>query len=192
MTCIVGIQTDEGVWMGADSHQECNGVALLVKEPKVYRLSVPNVRENEPKFKMLVGGCGEHRFFQLVNYALKVPPYDENWDEMTWLVQDFIDALRTCIRDGGQMQPDRGRDYHPNLLMLGFHGRLFIVGGDFAVEDVERPFRAIGCGEDAAMGVLYTLGLALSTDPEQGIRVALEAAAEIAVGVRPPFHIKKL
>ena len=70
--------------------------------------------------------------------------------------------------------------------LVGYKGRLFIVHSDYQVAIPSQQFAACGCGQDIALGSLYSTA---SRSPLKRIELALKASQEFSAGVREPFHI---
>ncbi|HYH23324.1 MAG TPA: hypothetical protein VD995_32315 [Azospirillum sp.] len=177
MTCIVGLVDNDRVWMGGDS-AGVSGLDITVRaDTKVFR--------NED---MLIGFTNSFRMGQLLHYKLKPPPRDEDADVFRYMVVDFVDAVRACLKDGGWAQ--RSNDVESGgCFLVAYEGRLFSVQSDYQVGEAIRGYHAIGCGADYALGSLAsTEGL----PAEQRVRKALECAETFSGGVRSPFTVQSL
>jgi len=56
------------------------------------------------------------------------------------------------------------------------------------VLEPESGYCAVGCGEDLALGSLYTTE-SLNWTPDDRVKIALEAAEKFSSMVQRPFHI---
>lgn len=172
MTCIVGIVTDGKVIIGADS-------------AGVGGLDISN-RMDAKVFKngdMVMGCTTSFRMIQLLQYQLVVPKRHPETDVMRFMVSDFVEAVRTCFRNGGFMTKDREAESGGTFL-VGYANRLFVVHGDFQVGERADGFDACGCGESYALGAMAALS---DLDPISRLTRALETAAHFSAGVRAPF-----
>ena len=175
MTCIVGLVHEGHVYIGADS-AGIDGLSLTVRaDEKVFSNG-----------EFLMGFCGSFRMGQLLRYSLKPPRRYEAEPVNKYLVVDFVDEVRKCLKDGGYASK-KDETESGGCFLLGYQGQLFQVEGDYQVGHTELPFDAIGCGQDIARGALYaTQGLDI---PKERVLQALQAAERFSAGVRGPFHI---
>lgn len=184
MTCIVGLEHEGAVYIGGDSAGvEMGSLAICGRaDEKVF---VTDSGE------MAMGFCGSFRIGQLLRYALTLPAQKVGQDDMTYLVTDFVDAVRAMQRDKGSLKKENEVDESDAGFLVGFNGKLYAIESDFQVGRAMDSYTACGCGAQIALGAMYATKL-LGMDPEDRIRVALAAAAEYSAGVRAPFVIVKL
>lgn len=177
MTCIVGLVDGDRVWMGGDS-AGVSGLDITVRaDTKVFRNG-----------DMLIGFTNSFRMGQLLAYKLAPPQHERDQDVFRYMVVDFVDAVRACLKDGGYAQ--RSNDVESGgTFLVAYEGRLFSVQSDYQVGEAVRGYHAIGCGADYALGSLAsTVGL----PAEERVRKALECAELFSGGVRSPFNIQSL
>lgn len=176
MTCIVGIETDDGVIMGGDALASSSSDAFLLRSPKVVR-SGP----------YLVGVSGSRRFGDIMRTAQLPPPPTRGLDR--FMIGPFVSAIRAIAKDAG-VDLDWTKDIgNTGCLMLGVAGRIYVVRNDFGIERMRGGYHAIGCGDSFATGSLYsTKGLA----PRDRVVLALEAAETHGHNVRRPWTILTL
>ena len=177
MTCIIGLLDTGKVYMGADSA----GVAKL-------SLSVRADQKVFVKDDFIMGFTTSFRMGQLLRYKLQIPSYHEDVDFFEYMVTSFTEAVRKCLKDGGFAEKKDDRE-KAGTFLVGYQGRLFCIDDDYQVAEQLLPFHAVGCGEDIALGALFSNG---HLKPEERILQALEAAEQFSAGVRRPFVIKKL
>jgi hypothetical protein len=170
MTCIVGIVHHGKVYLGADSALTSETCQVSIsEEPKVFAIG-----------EFVFGCSGSSRVSQLLHYAFTPPPIEG--DLMRYMVVDFVKALKACLKDDGQ-KDDNLLD--GSGLLVGVRGRLFCVYADFQMEETPSGCNAIGGASDIAMGALYATRD--DYEPHERLCIALEAAQEYNVTVRPPF-----
>lgn len=177
MTCIVGLVHDGDVYLGGDSA----GVAGLDVTVRADRKVVRNG-------DFLFGFTTSFRMGQLLGFRLSPPARAPEADIFRFMVVDFIDAVRGCLKDGGYAQRVNDIESGGNFL-VAYEGRLFQICSDYQVGEVPHGFDAVGCGANFALGSLAsTEGM----DPYARVLKALEVAEEFSGGVRAPFHIERL
>jgi ATP-dependent protease HslVU (ClpYQ) peptidase subunit len=179
MTCIVGLVEDGNVHIGGDSA----GVAGL---------SV-TVRADRKVFKngdMIFGFTSSFRMGQLLRYSLIVPKRHPETDIDAFMHTTFIDAIRDCLKIGGFSRKENNEETG-GCFLVGYAGRLFRIDVDFQIGESVEGYDSVGCGEDLALGSLFT-----TTDfdltAKERILTALKAAEKFSGGVRSPFHIEVL
>ena len=174
MTCIVGITKNGRVFIGADS-AGVSGLDL-------------RIRRDEKVFKNgeFVFGCTtSFRMIQLLRYKLTVPKRYPNDDVMTFMATTFIDAVRSCLKDGGFAEKKNEAEIGGTFL-VGHAGRLFKIESDYQVAEGTDGFDACGCGESYALAHLYATQQS-DLDIPISLNKALECAAHFSAGVVGPF-----
>ena len=178
MTCIVGIVDKGKVYMGGDS-AGISGSDLTIREDK-------KIFKNGD---FLFGFTSSFRMGQLIEYKF-IPPKISELSIDRYMVTEFIDALRICLKDGGYAKKkdeiEEGGEF-----LVGYRGRLFKICSDYQVAKTVLSFDACGCGASYALGALYIM-TQMSISPENKIEKALLTAQQFSCGVREPFHIKVL
>ena len=186
MTCIAGLVDEKNqiVYIGADSAGTNDADQQTIRaDTKVFRNG-----------NLLFGCTGSFRMVQLLQYSLSLPLYipSEGDDDplFRYMVTDFINSVRTCLKDGGFAKKEDERERGGSFL-VAWQGRLFCIGSDYQVEEAINGYNAVGSGDDLALGVLHVTSL-LNLSPEQRLRHALEAAAYHNSSVRHPFILKHI
>lgn len=179
MTCIVGIEHEGGVTIGADSASS-NGYSIDVNaNRKLFRTG-----------EFLVGFTSSWRMGQLLQYAMH-PPSLDTWDVDRFMATTFVDRVRDTLKAGGFATLEKSAESGGTFL-VGVAGRLYSVYDDYQVAHTTRGYAATGSGQAFAMGCLYQTRAYPAHTVEQRCRAALSAAAELNPHVRPPFHIDTL
>ncbi len=178
MTCVAALVYDNTVYMGADSARVDDGFDLVVRaDHKVFLNG-----------EFLIGFTSSFRMGQLLRYAFKPPEIrDDEKDLYEYMVTDFVDAVRNCLKNGGYAQSDKGEEIG-GWFLVGVRGRLFRIESDYQVGESVQPYDAVGCGMAYALGVL---SVTHTTDPEERIKLALSSAEKFSAGVRRPFIVLK-
>lgn len=211
MSCVVGLVTTAGVWMGADSiaveESETPGYVIR-RDPKVFAVG-----------SLLFGCVNSIRATQLVRYGLRVPKRPAAQDPHEYLVTALVPALRTCLKDGGVAEIRDNREIGSSFL-VACGGRLFAIEDDFHVGEAVVPWAAIGAGGHAATAALHALlsplqaplladrldeptalpvplprtlvAGAAGMGPEAVLERALAAAVDGCASVRGPFRLAML
>lgn len=174
MTCIVGIVHKGKVIIGGDSAGVSGYHLCTRKDKKVF------VNEG-----FAMGFTTSFRMGQLLAFGFKPPVPDPKADLMRFMVNEFVNAVRNCLKEGGyatkHSEAEKGGDF-----LVGYKGRLFQISSDYQVGEVVCGFDSIGCGQEFAIGALHaTPGI----EPRKRVRLALEVAEKCSAGVRGPFHI---
>ena len=175
MTCIVGVATPEGVWIGGDSAASDYHTVSARNDAKVF--------ENGP---CVMGFTTSFRMGQLLRYALDVPPRDAaDWDVDRWMSTQFVDAVRDCLKTGGWAQANNNEEKGGTFL-VGYAGRLFVVYSDYQVAQQADGLAAIGSGGEVALGALHARR---DLSPQDRIIRALEVAEHCTPFVRRPCQV---
>lgn len=175
MTAIAGIVHDGRVHLAGDSAVTSGWDLALRPDGKVF--------SHGP---YAFGVSGSLRAAQLLQYAFVPPEPAEGVDLARFLATEFVDAARTCLKDGGHAKKDLEQEGSSVTVLIGVHGRLFRLCGDYSIGEGSQPFAAVGCGEDFVLGALHATAN-LGWQPKQRLRTALKAAEWFSAGVRGPF-----
>lgn len=180
MTCIVGLKSEKGIYMAADS-AGVDGHRMYVREDK----KIFFVRD------MLIGGAGSFRVNQILQYHLNPPPIDIP-DTYQWMVTQFIPHVIDLFRTHGVIQDDRGNSNIKNgYFLVAFKGQLYTIFTDFQVAIDQDSFSCIGSGHEVASGAMYATD-SLDLDPSTRVKLAIEAAARYITSVRLPVNVEFL
>jgi ATP-dependent protease HslVU (ClpYQ) peptidase subunit len=177
MTCIVGIKSKTGIYIGGDSAVSTGDLVQTMADPKIWR-----------KGQFIFGYAGTLRAGQIIKYDMSIPPIN-NRLPMEYMVKSFTKSMRKCLKAAGAAREEHKEEENPNQFLIGFRGHLFEIDEAYGVCEVADEFVAIGSGTEYALGSLHTTkGMATG---DRIIR-ALDAASYFCAGVRPPFHTVKL
>ncbi|MEU1307866.1 hypothetical protein ABZ419_03065 [Streptomyces cinnamoneus] len=169
---IVGLVEEDRVHIGGDS-AGISGCRLTVrKDPKVFR--------NGP---YALGFCGSFRMGQLLHHAFKAP--NPKGDLDAFMTTRFVNKLRTCLKEAGWARKESEQEKGGTFL-VGVHGRLFIVYGDYQVAEPADGYAAVGCGNEFALGALHATAT-VNLAPRERLTVALAAASHHSTDVCEPF-----
>lgn len=178
MTCIVGVVENGTVYIGGDSAGSNSIHQLTIrKDKKVFRNG-----------DFLIAGTGPFRLIQLLRYSFE-PPKRETDDIERYMATTFVDAIRECFKAGGYAWKSSERESFEGKFLIGYQNRLFIIEGDYQVEEATYPYNAVGSGTDVALGVLYATP---DIQAMKRVELALKAAEQHNTTVRAPFHIEVL
>lgn len=177
MTCIVAITDGTVVTMGADSAGISGYSLVLRKDPKIYKVG-----------EFLFGFTDSYRMGQLLGYKF-TPPENLCSTIEEYMCTTFIDALRMVLGVGGYTTINNNSE-SAGTFLVGYRGRIFKICSDFQVEENVLPYNACGCGQDIALGSLYSSSDLLMMHGR--VTIALEAAQALSAGVRAPFIICRI
>jgi ATP-dependent protease HslVU (ClpYQ) peptidase subunit len=125
---------------------------------------------------------------QLLRFSFK-PPELNSKDIYEYMCTDFINAVRTCFKDGGYLQKYTDGDEKGGFFLVAYKDRLFKIEEDFQVAENLNGMDAVGCGADFALGAMFSMQNQNITTKDKVLK-ALEAAEFLALGVSRPFIIK--
>ncbi len=174
MTCIAGIVDSGHVYIGADSASVAGHTIAVRSDSKVFHGG-----------EFLIGFGTSFRMGQLLQHRLVLPEPPADCELHTFMVREFAEAVRDCLKEGGFAGEEDGSERGGHFL-VGVRGRLFHVGGDYQVAEYASGFAAIGSGEDFALGSLHSTA---GQPPQKRVLTALEAAERFAWALRRPFLI---
>lgn len=176
MTCIAALVHEGKVYMAADSAGVAGYSLTRRADEKVFR--------NGP---FVMGFTSSFRMGQLLRYSFKPPRRHPDDDIMKFMVNDFVDGVRKCLKDGG-FATTKDEAEIAGTFLVGYQGQLFKIEGDYQVGRSLEKFAACGCGEDLALGALHATRNA-ELHPAIRLKRALSAAAAFSAGVAAPFMV---
>jgi hypothetical protein len=136
----------------------------------------------------IIGFTSSFRMGQLLRFTFSPPKIKENQDIYQFMVSDFVESVRQCLKSGGYTKIESNEETG-GMFLVGYKGRLFTIAPDFQVGELLIDYASVGCGSDIALGSMY------STDGKpitERIMTGLKAAEEFSAGVRGPFNILTL
>jgi hypothetical protein len=188
VTCIVGLEHNGRVIIGADSAGVAGWTQRIRADSKVFVRSV--LVADAPAEKMAFGFTSSYRMGDLLRYVVELPEApraDKDHDERGWLVSALIPAIRAAFKEHGYQKVEHERA-EGGTFLIGWRGGLYMVGGDYQVGRSASGFDATGCAEDEARGAMHVLNVG-RLQPEQQIRRALEAAEALNAAIAAPFEV---
>lgn len=189
MTAIVGMATDDGVWIGGDSMVSFSDNRYLANRAmeKVFRCGDD----------MLIGHTGAVRSAQILAHRFVCPTREPGQEVERYLSGPFVDALHTAHAATGWLKAADGHvERLPDgaALLIGYDGRLFTMYEDFSWCENSLRYEAVGSGRAFALGALTALfaldGIKLL--PEEALYYALRAARQHDQTVGGDLLVRKL
>jgi len=180
-TCIVGYNDREAgiLYIGGDSAGVSGLDVRIRKDEKVFQNG-----------NMIFGFTSSFRMGQLLRYKLKIPKQKSSKSDYEYLVTDFIDAVKKCLKKNGYTKVENNQETGGTFI-IGYKDNLYTVENDFQVACDETDYIATGCGEDYALGVIYALqGWKICAKVK--VQRALKCASYFSGGVSEPFKIVSL
>ena len=186
MTCIAGIKFNQKVYIGGDSVAIAGYQSWPRKDRKVFKTG-----------EFLIGTTGSPRAHQLLQFNLSInidtaskKKFDFDNDIFEFMCTNVVDEIRKILKKGGLTQIKDGVEECDSHFLIGIRDRLFAIYTDFQVAELTCNYMAVGCGDDFAMGSMFTTQhLNRETGPKEILTTALKAASEYSSYVGPPYHI---
>lgn len=168
MTCIVGMEFGDKVFIGGDIQGTGQNNKVVHTQPKVFN-----------KRGVLFGYTTSYRFGQLLEHGLHDPVIPLNNDEEVyrWLITTLVPDIRRVLRENGY---DKG-----GTCLIGVRGQLWQLQDDFSVLRSVNGFDACGSGYEYAMGSMYTMA-SIAPPPDEASVVKLLKRAVLAAGTHSP------
>jgi len=179
MTCIIGMQKDEKVYIGADNIASTNELKQSREDKKVF------IKNN-----MIFGCTSSYRIINLLQYQLVIPDYHLDVSIDQYMYTDFIEEVIKLFKDKCFSTIDNNVISGGNFI-VGFKGKLYEIDNDFQIAKPSDGFSCIGSGYQYAYGAMKALkkyeDKLLST--EDIIKEALGVSEYYNPFVRKPFTI---
>ena len=114
MTCIVALEDQGTVYMGADSAAIDGDMVSIRVTPKIFKIG-----------KFLIGYCNSFRYGQIIEHHFK-PPAQQEKNVMKYMVTKFVPELRQTLETWGYEEKD-------SSIIIGYDGRIFYIEPDWHV-----------------------------------------------------------
>lgn len=155
MTCIVG-------WLDKENKKTILAADRFLGNGYVQYQAKSNCKlkqithNNE---KIIIGLTGSPRISQVLSASLKLPDFTKDKTKDHWVYVDFVDAVRTALRDGGCLETKNGVDeiIDGTSLLVAWRDRLFHLQCNFHAEETADRYLAAGSGMYFALGALNVL-----------------------------------
>lgn len=177
MTCIIGFAEGGKAWIGGDSAGVAGYSLQNRADEKVFR-SGP----------FIMGFTTSFRMGQLLRYNLTHPEHPAKMNDMAFMVQRFVPAVRSTFKDHGFAEIDKGRETG-GLFLVGYRGSIYEIGSDFQVGRSRDNLHSVGCGYEIALGSMHALA---KMPARNRILKSLAIVEKLNAGVRGPFVVKQL
>jgi len=180
MTCIIGYIDRKGkaIYMGSDSAGTSGSTIRIHKDPKVF------IRD-----PFIIGFTSSFRMGQLLmsDERFNIRIQKEKESDYDYMISAFIPAIQKLFETGGFLTK-KNDEFFGGVFLVGYKDNLYYVDSDFQIAEFYEDHAACGCGENYALGSLYSTR---KEKTEDQIREALECAEHYSSGVRGPFNIIK-
>ena len=183
MTCIVGMERDGKVYIGADSALVSGWTVRVSARPKVFR-----------KGNLLIGFTGSIRTANVLEFDdtiysnIKNTEDDEIFKE---LVDSFVPSLREAFKLAGILKIENSQEEFNWGFLIGVAGHLYSIENEFDIFKVASNFDAMGSSRDIALGVLQAqLLVSPNIDPKTAVINTLSITSDYSGAVTGPFHLE--
>ena len=177
MTCIIGLETKNNIWMGCDSASTDGWNTRLSKNDKIFWLGGGFV----------IGFTSSWRMGQILRYQVKIEKQKENETDECFMITKFVEAVRDTFKSYGFAKIENNEE-KGGLFLVGYKGKLYQICANYHVNRFNEKYSAVGGGAEYALGAMYA---ARNQPPRKRIMIALRASAKFNNGVAGPFHIYK-
>lgn len=174
MTCIVGFidKKKNNVVIGADSASVSGLDITIRKDAKVFKVN-----------DFVIGCTSSFRMIQLLQFSFN-PPKVSDKEMYEYMCTDFINAVRTCFKDGGYLQKEIDGDEKGGNFLVAYKDRLFKIESDFQVSEALQGYDCCGCGKPYALASIYNTN---KTCAKAIVLDALKTAEYFSSAVAQPF-----
>lgn len=189
MTCIVGIEYKEKgtekVLFGCDSLGSDGQTQDDYDNKKIVVVG-----------DFLLGFTGSYRLLQILEHCFAPVAKPEGMEDMEYLVTIIIPTIRSAFHDQGFVVVSEDKigessEAFDGEFLLSYHGKIYLVQCDYSILRSKHGVAAVGSGETAAKGALFSVHDS-NLKPKERALLALEAAERYCVGVRRPFYFLTL
>jgi ATP-dependent protease HslVU (ClpYQ) peptidase subunit len=182
MTCIIGMEYHDRVYIAADS------MSASGWDRDVTAMSKLHMHGN-----ILFGFADSPRRAQIVKHIWRPTEKQVGESDEEYLVTHVVEGIRKAYKEHGCIENDNGADAGIQL-MLGYKGKLYTVENHFQLTRSARGIAALGVGADYALGAIGSINAdfehPLKSSPSMLLTHCLKVAQEFSSGVSAPFEVK--
>lgn len=176
MTCIIGLEHENKVYMGCDSLSTDGWTKQTITNRKIFKHG-----------EFIIGVSGYPRFSQVMQYLTPFPKQVEI-DDFSFICQYFVESIRETMDKYkvGNID-DNGANFGDSIALFGYRGKLYLLDSNYQINNFSNGYTAIGTGASVALGSMFALK---NLKPKQRILESLKASAHFDVGVSKPFYVE--
>lgn len=178
MTLIIGFvdNKDKKMYMVGDRGINDDAFSIVSASPKIFK----------KKFlgkDFLIGGAGDAKILQYLQYSLVLPPFEVNfrkkYDFPWYLTNVFIPHIEAdCLCDDGFE------------LLIGYDGVFYVISSNNCWFNSQHCFDAIGTAKDHALTALHSLfhkNLNITKDYKtlDLLQIVMESVSNLLPQIRP-------
>lgn len=168
MTCIIGIKTKDGVYIGGDR------LACGKHSGQKYGRKVFNKKD-----RFIYGCGGEVRPGQILQYNFEEPRDYKDESVEDYLFKRYVKEMVSTFEKNNHLEDNDGISSLGNFAcIMGYRGRLFVIYHDFAIFEPEESFVTIGSGDSHSEAVLLLLKEDKGMSPREKIKKAIDITSE--------------
>lgn len=183
MTTVAALVKGDRVYMAADrmSNTEDGYVHSLAESKLIHHVATG--------LDILITSSGLRRVMQELRCEWQPPPYrEQGWSDDEY-IHELTVSLERHFKEIWDVVHDRDNDQTLDaVIMVAFHGRIWIVSPDFVHCGITDSYAAIGSGVGQAQGVLYALQNR-NVQPSVIVQEAVACAIHHIAGMGPPIDV---
>ena len=182
MTCIVGIKTDDNVYIGADTFGSNSFTGHSYIRPKIFK-----------KDNFIYGVCGSYRVMQLLEFSYSTPLRTIGQSIEHYLYAKIPDSIRDCLKNGGVINSTNNIETiaQNSSFLFAYENRLFVFQHDFSILEPIANYATTGSGCYHAEASLYSTENVIK-DTEERIKKAIICASNYVLSVNNKIDIISL
>jgi ATP-dependent protease HslVU (ClpYQ) peptidase subunit len=168
MTCVVAIETSEGVLFGTDSGISVGNI-ITSHGPKLIH-----------KRGVTIAYAGEIRAAQILEHEIKLPALPKRMSSEEYLYRNLIEPYRKAVKESGLAPEHSGLD-----CVVSLRGKVWEVTDNYTLLSRPEGYAVAGSGGDIARGAMEALE---DWEPKQRAERALQISEKFCSSVRGPFY----
>lgn len=174
MTCIVGLEYKNKVYLGCDSVASDGYVKYAIHGSKIFTTG-----------PLTIGYTSSFRFADILQYDLNLPVRTEkDGDDRAFLVTVVIKTIREALSKGGFNHISNAKESGGTCL-IAYKNKLYKMQDDYSIVKSDYGYDSCGSGSYFALGSLAsTEGL----QPKVRVSKAIEAAIKHCATVCGPSY----
>jgi ATP-dependent protease HslVU (ClpYQ) peptidase subunit len=176
MTTIIGVQSDNGCTLVADS---------LVSDDSGRTWNHPQMTKINKRGAFLIGGAGEVAPCDIAQHIWEPPvlTVKDKKDVYHFMITKAMPSLRECLKANGyNFEEAQEKDSSSRFqFLMAVNGELFDIGDDLSVMRNADGFYGVGSGAQIALGALHA--------GAEAVR-AVEIAAKLSIFSEGPFQVE--
>jgi ATP-dependent protease HslVU (ClpYQ) peptidase subunit len=175
MTCIIAIKKDKKIYLAGDRR--------IIEGQMRHEKASPKVFKNGD---LMIGVCGGMYMPQLLQYCWEVPKKNVSQSDDEYIYKTISLSVKKLFDDNGFFKNKDTSHYPYGHFMICYSGRMFSVGADMGICELNGPIDTMGSGGEIAL-IATRIYMEYESDIEKIFSNVFRKVSELHFGVSKEY-----